>query len=344
MRVFLLLIVSAIFGTALMPAQEQPKVGNPLVLTDGEPVVLRITQFLSSENAQAGEEVQFEVIKPVRIGDLAVVADRAIATGKVVLAEKRRRRGRGGKLAIVIERVQLVTGEKASLRATETRKAGGTKPMAADMAAWMIYTSGLGAPLAPLFLLEHGEEMVIHAGTRFKAYFDGDVVLDRERVTEAQSRLAAAKADVGTVYIYRPASNKHAYDPPITCGELLIGSFPAGRVERLELPPGTYWFHAGPETGKVLQGTRLNELFPLSVEAGQTYYRELTVAYKPGWRSDWKVAFQPADPSVVENAAFEAELLVDINATKLSPEQQSALRTQVPPGRMPAPAAMPVKR
>jgi hypothetical protein len=45
---------------------------------------------------------QFEVIKPVKLGDLVVIPEHATAAGTVLLAEKKSFVGRGGKLAITM--------------------------------------------------------------------------------------------------------------------------------------------------------------------------------------------------------------------------------------------------
>src|ERR1039458_8497615 len=114
--------VSQQSATPSVPAQggAEPS-ASQFVLRDGQHVIMRATQFVSSESATVGQEVQFEVIKPVKLGDLVIIPEHATVTGKVLLAEKKRRMGHGGKLAVAIERVQLVTGQTASLRAIASR-------------------------------------------------------------------------------------------------------------------------------------------------------------------------------------------------------------------------------
>jgi hypothetical protein len=333
-RLLHLLILLVVIGTPSILAQEQAAESDSLIVKDGEAIVLRTTQRLSSETNKIGDEVLFEVIRAVKLGDVEVVAERATANGKVISVEKKRRRGRGGKLAIAIETVQLVTGENAHLRASEARTTGRSKGMITDMAAWTIYTGGLGVPLAPLFLFEHGEEMAIPVGTRFTAFFDGELQLDRTSVIEAQARTATLKTDEATVYIYRPVTKSDPYDPPITCGEVLVGVFQPGDFQRLELGPGYYWFHAGPGTGKVLAKARFQELFRLVVESGHRYYLELDVRARHGLKRDWEVTFRPVAPNDGEKAIFEAERRVETSPDKFNAEQQAALRAQVPPNRI----------
>lgn len=324
-RIALLSLTCAI----LAHSQESPPATGDLTLHDGEPVLLRIAQTLSSETAQIGQEVRFTAAKPVKIGDLLVLPKGAVATGKVAAVEKRRRKGRGGKLSICIESVQLLTGASARLRAVDTRANGTSKDMVTDMAAWTIYTAGLGAPLVPFLLLEHGHAMVIPEGTRFTAFMDGDVSLNRDAVIRSQPAIDLPNPDFATVYLYRaPKGDFHIVNPPITCGETLVGIFGPGQLQELHLPPGKYWFHAGPQTGKVLVKSRKDDLFPQSFEAGRIYYLEVIVQEHHTLRKDWEVIFRPVPPGDAEDALLDFEYRVDVSPEHFNAEQMRALRAQ----------------
>ena len=73
----------------------------------------------SSADAKAGEKVDFEVLEDVKFGDVIVIQHGAMAIGTVTEAHPKRRMGRAGKLNINIDYVQLVSGEKAPLRAVK---------------------------------------------------------------------------------------------------------------------------------------------------------------------------------------------------------------------------------
>jgi TonB family protein len=107
--------------TSLVGACKQP------CLEDGTPVYLRISQTVSSADAHLKDRVWFEVLEDIRISDVLVIGKGAGASGTVTEAQPKRRMGRGGKLEIVMDSVQLVDGESAALRATKEVEGGGGK-------------------------------------------------------------------------------------------------------------------------------------------------------------------------------------------------------------------------
>ena len=294
---------------------------NHFVLCDGRPVIMRATQFISSESATVGQEVQFEVIKPVKLGDLVVIPEHATATGKVLVAEKKRRMGRGGKLAVAIERVQLVTGQTAPLRAIESRSSGGQKDMAANMAGTIVFTYGLAIPLAPLFLLKHGNEMLVSPGDRFQAFVDGDVTLDQAAVSGTQPSPSAAESATGTIYLFRgEKEGPDTFQVPVSCGEALVGVFHRDQFARLAIPPGRYWFRAGWPDSKSMNRVRLKDFLMLNVQAGYTYYLQLRVVHKSSWTSDWKVEFQRLEPEIGADVVVQIRYRAEHALEKISPE------------------------
>lgn len=99
--------------------------GTALVLEDGTPVKVRISQTVSSADAQVNDRVQFEVLEDVKVDDVLVIPKGGIAWGTVTEAQPKRRMARGGKLEIVMDSVRLVDGQKAALRAVKEGKGGG---------------------------------------------------------------------------------------------------------------------------------------------------------------------------------------------------------------------------
>jgi hypothetical protein len=147
-------------------------------LEDATPVNLRLTRELSSATAQVSDRVEFEVVEDIKVHDVVVIPKGGKALGEVVIAQPKRRMGRGGKLDVKIENVRLVTGEKVALRANRNTNGGGHQ---GAMAGAMVATSVVFFPAAPLFLLMHGKDIVIPKGTEITAYIDDDIPLDQAK-------------------------------------------------------------------------------------------------------------------------------------------------------------------
>jgi len=145
------------------------------VLEDGTAVTLRLGRSLSSADAHAGDRVDFEVAEEVSVNRIVVIPKDSPASGIVITAHKKRRMGRAGKLDVTIDSVQLVDGEKATLRAVKESQGGSHTGI---MAGGMVATSLIVWPAAPVFLLMHGKDVTIPKGTEVTAYISGDVKLD----------------------------------------------------------------------------------------------------------------------------------------------------------------------
>jgi hypothetical protein len=312
---------------AAATAQEVPaKTVTTVLLADGSPVLLRNSELLSSETAQLGDEVEFFVVKRVKAGELVLIPEGAIAKGKIVLVEKKRRKGRGGKLGITFEQVQLTTGETVKLRGKSNQKAGGQ--MGTDMAVVTIYTAGLATPALPLLLLEHGEVLEVRPGTRFEALVDGDYKLDREQLEKAQAGLGPWQ-DVGVVYVYRLAKNRASdYEDPVTCGEAMIGRFSHGNYVRLELPPGLYWFHTGYPSGHVMTKNKPDSFFQLRVESGRTYYLRMWTKQKLSTETGFQSALELVDPSTGVEEIYDIWTSAESAMKEITPETLTQLQVQ----------------
>src|SRR3984957_19627816 len=145
------------------------------VLEDGTAVTLRLGRSLSSADAHAGDRVDFEVAEEISVNRIVVIPKDSPASGTVITAQKKRRMGRAGKLDVTIDSVQLVDGEKATLRAVKESQGGShTGIMAGGIGAHSLIVW----PAAPVFLLMHGKDVTIPKGTEVTAYISGDVKLD----------------------------------------------------------------------------------------------------------------------------------------------------------------------
>ena len=169
-----LLAHTSLSGTQ-QPAPQQPATSNKFVLDDGTPIKLRLNRNLSSADAKTGDNIDFEVLEEVKVGDVVVIPKGNTAIGTVTDAEHKKRMARGGKLAIEIDYVKLADGEKAAIRAVKETKGGGHT---GAMTGAIVATSLVVWPAAPFFLFMHGKDTTIPKGTEITAYVNGNMPLD----------------------------------------------------------------------------------------------------------------------------------------------------------------------
>ena len=165
------------------PAQAKPATATPApgpvkhtpdgrpILEEGTPVRLRLTRTLSSADCKTGDQVDFEVLDAVKLGDLEVISQGAIAWATVTDAHSKKNMGRGGKLDVNIDSVKLANGQKAALRAVKETKGGGHT---GAMTGAMVATGIVFFPAAPLFLFMKGKDITIPKGTEITAYMNAD--------------------------------------------------------------------------------------------------------------------------------------------------------------------------
>ncbi len=191
-----LIVVCCMLSTALAQSNSQPPPSSQsqtanahptapskgFVLEDGTAVTLKLGRSLSSADAHAGDRVDFEVAEEVSVNRIVVIPKDSPASGTVITAHKKRRMGRAGKLDVTIDSVQLVDGEKATLRAVKESQGGSHTGI---MAGGMVATSLIVWPAAPVFLLMHGKDVTIPKGTEVTAYVSGDMKLDAAKFQPA---------------------------------------------------------------------------------------------------------------------------------------------------------------
>jgi hypothetical protein len=96
--------------------------------------------------------------------------------------------GRAGKLEIVLDYVRLADADKASIRAVKDAKGGSH---VAGMTAGIVATGILFFPVAPLFLLMHGNDITVPKGAALAAYVNGDVRLESSKFGSATAQTAS---------------------------------------------------------------------------------------------------------------------------------------------------------
>lgn len=162
-------------GPAASNSSDRLLTPSKFMLEDGTPVKLRISRTVSSADAHVGDNVDFEVLEEVLVGNTLVIPKGGLALGTVTDAQPKRRMARGGKLNMNIDSVRLVDGEKVALRAVKEAKGGGHT---GAMTGAMVGTAIVFFPAAPLFLFMHGKDIAIPKGTEITAYINGNVPLN----------------------------------------------------------------------------------------------------------------------------------------------------------------------
>lgn len=181
--------------TANNQAQSSANFDPARTLEDGTPVMLRISQTVSSADAHVNDRVEFEVIDEVRVADTLIIPKDAIAWGTVTEAKHKRRLGRGGKLEIVMNSVRLADGEMAPLRATKEAQGGGHQGV---VTAGIVATGLIFWPVAPAFLFIHGKDITIPKGTEVPTFINGNFALDIAKFKAPVPTQAASQAQAGT--------------------------------------------------------------------------------------------------------------------------------------------------
>jgi hypothetical protein len=162
---------------SVLPENSRPSAAarKDLVLEDATPIKLRLMENVSSSTAHVGDIVPFEVLEEIRIGDTVVIPVGAPAWATVTEAERKKRMGRAGKLAVSLDSVRLATGQKVALRAVQGGSGGGH---VGAMTGAIVATAIVFWPAAPLFLFVSGKDKTIPKGTNITAYINGNVPLD----------------------------------------------------------------------------------------------------------------------------------------------------------------------
>lgn len=183
-----LFITTGVLSPSLVKGQttgsSQPAIiPTSFSLLDGTPVRLRLSRNLSSKEAKTGENVDFEVLDDIKVGDTVVIPKQSSAIATITQAKPAGRLGRGGKLDVNIDYVRLTTGEKIALRAA---KEGKGDNRTGTMTTGLVAAGILFFPAAPLFLFVKGKNINVAKGTEVTAYVNGDFPLDRSKFVSGE--------------------------------------------------------------------------------------------------------------------------------------------------------------
>jgi TonB family protein len=146
---------------------------------------------VSSADAHVGDSVDFEVLEDVAVNGILVIPKGSAAVGTVTEVRSKRRLGRAGRLEIVLDYVSLADTGKAAIRAVKDAKGGSRL---AGMTAGIVATGLLFFPVAPLFLLIHGNDITVPKGAALAAYVNGDVRLESSKFDPVIAQAAAPES------------------------------------------------------------------------------------------------------------------------------------------------------
>jgi hypothetical protein len=159
-------------GVALCVFTPVVVIGQDETLHEGTPVRMRLSRTISSATAKLGENVDFETLDDIKVGDLVVIPKSSVAMATVTEAQPKKSMGRAGKLNVTIDYVRLPSGEKLPLRGVQDVKGGGH---VGAMTGAMVATSIVFFPAAPLFLFMKGKDITIPKGHEITVYTNTDL-------------------------------------------------------------------------------------------------------------------------------------------------------------------------
>jgi hypothetical protein len=169
MRYLLLMGLCGVVVCAQPPVPAPAQADN--ILHEGTPVRMRMNRTVSSADAHLNDNVDFETLDDVKLGDLVVVPKGSTAMATITEAVPKRRMARGGKLNMNIDYVRLPSGEKLALRGVQDGKGGGHT---GAMTGAIVATSIVFFPAAPFFLFMHGKDISIPKGHEITVYTNSD--------------------------------------------------------------------------------------------------------------------------------------------------------------------------
>jgi hypothetical protein len=153
--------------TASAPAPPARMAPASVVLARQTAVHLKFAQTVSSADAKAGAEVNFEVTQDVVANGYTVIPKGAIGVGEVTQVEPKRRMGRGGKLSVSVKYVQLGNKEQVPLHLIQEGQSADQK-------------------VGKVVPFMRGKDVTLDKGTEVTAYVVGDVKVKTANLVLAQ--------------------------------------------------------------------------------------------------------------------------------------------------------------
>jgi len=237
-------------------------------LPKGMAVRLFLIEPISIRTAKAGDPVKLQVLGPVKVDNLVVIANKAPASATITEVYKSGQEvamdWHAGGLKLQMDSVMLTDQQKQPLQAQDAPKEAATN--AAVEWAHPIFPNRGGTLGGTLLLVALNEE-TLPRGAVFTAVMSGDTLLDRSAVEAAQPTPVLKKHGDASVTVYYP----HVWLAPsltLWCGSVPIGKARNGQKLNFTLPPGEYHFRLW-QTG---------DQYLLHAEDGEEYYMKIWVA------------------------------------------------------------------
>lgn len=268
-------------------ASAQPEIPpGKIRLPAGKPVRLMLMQPVSSKTAKPGDPLKFQVLDPVLVDNLVVIANKAPAAGTITLTHPAGAAWRSGGFEFKMDFVTLVNQQKHHLAASTAAK--GTPTNAAyDWTQTIMQTQGLAILFLPFAPLQHGHQAILHRGSVINAMTGGDLLLERAEIEAAQPLPVEKKHGNPNITVYYPSRDNSA-SMELWCGVLKIAKIRKGRKLTFSLPPGKYFFRLGKRADSV----------PLVAEDGGEYYLRVQLLPKAMGQGSWTIDLAQAEHDV----------------------------------------------
>jgi hypothetical protein len=162
-KILLILCILPMFAFS----QNQTSTQTKVTLYEGTEVSAKCLTELKGSQLKNGDNINFELAKPIIINDKEVVRAGLHIIGTVINSSASGAFGKKGKLEFSIDYMYLPDGRPVKLRNT----------VAAQTKGRGVETALISVVISPLGLFIHGQQAKFEAGTTFKAFIDHDVEL-----------------------------------------------------------------------------------------------------------------------------------------------------------------------
>ncbi|HYA47977.1 MAG TPA: hypothetical protein VEE87_00250, partial [archaeon] len=126
-------------------------------LANGKTVRLMVTETVSSKTAKVGGPVKLQVIDPVKVDEMVVIASKAPASGTITEVKPAGRAWHKGGVVLRLDSVTLVNQQQVALSAFTAVKGGDTHA-AFDWTMAIAQSQGLALFFLPFAPLQHGQQ------------------------------------------------------------------------------------------------------------------------------------------------------------------------------------------
>ena len=284
-------------------------------LANGKAVWLMVMETVSSKTAKVGDPVKLQVIDPVKVDELVVIASKAPASGTITEVKPAGRAWHKGGVVLRLDSVTLVNQQQVALSAFSAVKGGDTHA-AYDWTMAIFQSQGLALFFLPFAPLQHGQQGTIPKGAVMEAVTAGEILLDRASIEASQPSPSETKQGPASVTIYYPKGGE-IRSVEIWCGSIKLGQLKRGRKLTISLPPGKYWF-------RIFKGEHSTLL---EAKEGGEYYLRTVVEPLPSLRPDWAFSLSlverdVGDVQAADTSPLDLKNVKDI--TKIDPALLSA--------------------